>query len=292
MSKKLPWKTLSSDQNTVTLSKFCGDFAVAGTTPNSTDEDLLRQALVIDLETTGTDVKEDKIIELALRTFTFNRETGEIVSINDSYADFEDPQQPLSEQIVQLTGITDKDVAGKKIDWAKVTEILNGSHLIIAHNARFDRGFLDRYMKESRKKVWGCSNFQIDWLKRGFTKQNLEMLCAYHGFFVEAHRALSDVDSLIHLLTMKDGETADTYFKELMTNAKRPRVKVSATNSRFETKDILRANRYRWNNQERVWWKEVYKDQQEEEISWLDKNVYGGDFQGKIDPVPLHKHFT
>ena len=87
------------------------------------------------------------------------------------------------------------------IDWNHVHNIINDSDIIVAHNAQFDRGFLDRYLPVSKEKLWACSHRDIDWLNRGFVKQSLELLSIWHGFYYESHRAMNDVDALIHLLT-------------------------------------------------------------------------------------------
>ena len=289
--KELPWRTLSRDSKKVTLNKFEGDFSFIPTTSSSFESDQIRKAVVLDLETTGIDKANDKIIEIGIRSFSFNRETGDITNLNQDYSGLEDPERSLPKEITLLTGLEDKDLKDKKIDWDKVVEILSEAQLVIAHNARFDRGFLDVYLEESKKKIWACSASQVNWLEHGFTKKSLETLCAYHGFFADAHRALNDVDALIHLLSMKD-KNDKPYFAELMENARKPRVRVSATNSPFETKDLLKARGYRWNNNSRVWSKEILAELSDEEAKWLTDNVYQGEFRGNTEEIPLVKNFA
>ena len=52
-----------------------------------------------------------------------------------------------------------------------VNEIFSISQLCVAHNASFDRAFLDRYLDGSKTKVWACSINDINWIERGFTNK-------------------------------------------------------------------------------------------------------------------------
>ena len=62
----------------------------------------------IDTETTGLLVQEDRIFELGMVTF----ENG---VITDSFCEFIDPMQTLSDVIVQKTGVDNSQVSGKPI---------------------------------------------------------------------------------------------------------------------------------------------------------------------------------
>ena len=94
--------------------------------------------VIIDIETTGLSCMEDEIIELsALR-----------VSNEKVIADFSmlaRPQKRLSNQIVQLTGITEEMLC---LDGKPLKEALQafltfiGEERVIAHNAAFDESFL------------------------------------------------------------------------------------------------------------------------------------------------------
>ena len=65
------------------------------------------KGIFLDVETTGLSHEIDKIIEIALVPFEFSKD-GRIFKIHDSYSCLEDPQIPLTEKIVALTGLTNK----------------------------------------------------------------------------------------------------------------------------------------------------------------------------------------
>ena len=284
---------LSQDGKTITLHRLDLDSMTQFPKylkPDSTDwieqnRDLIRVASVIDVETTGLEQERDEIIEVGVRQFQFNRETGEILSIGNFYSAFQDPGFPLSEEIQNLTGITDELVKGQKIHWETLDQCLGRSHLIIAHNASFDRPFIDAKSKVSSEKIWGCSLKQIDWAKKGLSSQKLEALCHSHGFFNDAHRALSDADSLIYLLSLTDQNLQTPYFFELITEARKPSVMVHAKFAPFEVKDALRGRKYRWDPTQKVWSKVISKDLADQETEWLTTEIYQGKFRGQIEEI-------
>ena len=61
-----------------------------------------------------------------------------------SFGDLEDPGIPITPEITEITGITNEMVAGKRIDDAQVVELVSGACIVIAHNLKFDRPFLEQ----------------------------------------------------------------------------------------------------------------------------------------------------
>ena len=82
-------------------------------------------------------------------------------------------------------------VKDHQIDWNRVIEILNLSQLCVAHNAAFDRAFLDKNLAESKNKVWACSINDIDWIERGFTNSKLELLLIITIIFIKFRKAVN-----------------------------------------------------------------------------------------------------
>jgi DNA polymerase III epsilon subunit-like protein len=73
-------------------------------------------AAVVDVETTGTNPDHDKIIELGICLFEYDRETGRIYKVLGSWEWLEDPRFPIPREITDITGITNEMVAGERID--------------------------------------------------------------------------------------------------------------------------------------------------------------------------------
>lgn len=93
--------------------------------------------VVFDVETTGFSSKNDKIIEIG----AVKIKNGEIV---DSFNTLINPEEPLKDEIIALTGITDSMLTNQP----KIGEIIGkfeefiSNSLLVAHNASFDMGFL------------------------------------------------------------------------------------------------------------------------------------------------------
>jgi DNA polymerase-3 subunit epsilon len=229
--------------------------------------------VAIDVETTGLDATSDRIIELAMRRFLFD-ESGRIVKVDDARSWREDPGEPLSEEIIRLTGLTDADLCGAEIDEAAATRLLNSADLVIAHNAAFDRKFVERRLPFAAGLAWCCSCVEVDWAAAGFDGRALGWLVAQSGWFYDGHRAENDVDAVIGLLfhELPDGRTV---LADLLESSRCPSALIEAIGADFQVKDALRARGYRWNPNQKVWWKEVGPADVVAEEFWLARNVYG-----------------
>jgi hypothetical protein len=127
----------------------------------------LRLGLVVDVETTGLDPQRDEIIELAMTPFNYSLD-GTVFSVGDSFQGLRQPSEPIAPEITAITGITNEMVAGQVIDPAEVAKFAAPASLIIAHNAAFDRRFLERFSDVFSTKPWACSFSQVDWAAEGF----------------------------------------------------------------------------------------------------------------------------
>jgi DNA polymerase-3 subunit epsilon len=111
-------------------------------------------AAVVDVETTGTNSDRDKIIELGICHFEYDRQNGQIYKVLGSWEWFEDPGFPIRPEITNMTGITDEMAADQRIDDSAVSDLLDRVVLVIAHNADFDRRFLERRVPVFTTKHW------------------------------------------------------------------------------------------------------------------------------------------
>mgnify|MGYP003393296350 CR=1 FL=1 len=287
------WVGKSEDGNKVELHRFQGDFFAQegkGADWLAANRSHLRKAVVVDLETTGLSSFTDVIIEIGAREVFFT-DAGEIAFIGDSVSAFSDPGFPLPPEITKITGIRDEDLEGQSIDWPKFEALCAGADFLVAHNAAFDKSFLDLKSKSSRALPWACSLTQVAWDLEGYPSRKLEILAIYHGFFSDAHRALADVDALVHLLEFK-GREGRAYFAAILENYRKPLVRLIAANSPFESKDKLKSRGYSWDSERRYWHRKLPKEKLPTELDWITSAVYGGNFRGRCEDIPLERNFS
>ena len=236
---------------------------------------IARRVIVLDTETTGLDSKSESIIELAMLSVLVDTVTGLPMGPVSVYESFEDPGKPISPQITEITGIDDSMVKGLRIDDAAVNTLVAQADLIVAHNAGFDRPFVEARLPVFVGKAWGCSFLGIDWKKEGSGSAKLEFLASERGWFYDAHRAQVDCHALLQVLAspLSDGQTGLT---RLLAGAEQTRYKLRATGAPFEAKDKLKSRGYRWDGEGRVWWCSLGSDALlDAECAWMRAEVYG-----------------
>ena len=236
-------------------------------------------AAVVDVETTGTNPDRDKIIELGICLFEYDRHSGRIYKVLGSWGWFEDPGLSISAEITKITGITDAMVAGHSIDDRAVNDLLSRVVLVIAHNADFDRRFLEKRLPAFATKHWACSRTDIDWKAEGIRSSALEFVAYSLGFFHDAHRAASDCRATVHALAQRLPGTGRLALQALLEQARLPSWRLWARDAAIEKKDLLKARGYSWSPGEagrpKCWYRDVADADKAAEAGWLRANVMG-----------------
>jgi DNA polymerase III subunit epsilon len=244
---------------------------------HSADDTPKLVAAIVDVETTGTNPESDKIIELGICLFEYGRHNGKIYKVLGSWEWFEDPGFSIPPEITNLTGITDEMVAGHSIDDPTVNDLLGRVVLVIAHNAAFDRRFLERRLPAFAIKHWGCSRGDIDWKAEGIRSAALEFVAYSLGFFHDGHRAASDSLATLHMLAQPLPGTGRLALQALLEKARTPTWRLWARDSAIETKDLLKNGGYTWSPGEfgrpRCWYRDVSDADKTAEVTWLQANV-------------------
>lgn len=155
------------------------------------------EVCILDVETTGYDLDRDSLIEVAAAIMR----GPEVV---DRFSSLVDPLVPIPIEITKLTGIDDDTVAGAPCADSVVSRLKEfvGGRAIVAHNASFDRGFLER--------VAGRGAFGERWLdslvlaRIGLPRLRSHRLSDLAAAFApdaaeRAHRAGDDVAALCRI---------------------------------------------------------------------------------------------
>lgn len=245
----------------------------------------LRTGLFVDVETTGLDPRNDEIIELAMTRFYYSPE-GRIHGIGESFQGFRQPSRPIPPEVTAITGITDAMVAGHQIDPAEVASFAAPSALVAAHNAGFDRRFLERFCDVFKTKPWACSMSQVDWAAEGHEGVKLAYLAGGAGFYYDKHRAVNDCAAAIELLSIPLPKSGVLALAALLDAARRPTWRIRAEGAPFDLKDALKARGYRWDDGSsgapRAWYVDVLDSDKDSEIRFLQREIY----QREVDLHP------
>ena len=186
---------------------------------------MLKDYVVIDLEMTGLNAKTDKILEVAAVRIRNGEET-------EYFSAIVNPQVPLNEKVINLTGITQADAdAGLPLDQTiEAFLAFLGEDILVGQNIIFDFSFLKQWAVNHKISL---EKNAVDTLKlaRLFLpkeqKKDLESLCGYFGISrINAHRALDDARETAEIfekLKLEYGEKNTEAFlpKPLLYKAKK-----------------------------------------------------------------------
>ena len=240
-----------------------------------------RVALFVDVETTGLSADADAVTEFAAVPFTYGVADGAVYEVGEAVVGLEDPRRPIPPDVVALTGITDEMVRGRRLDDTAVGAALGRSSLVIAHNAEFDRPFLERRFPAFARKPWACSLREVPWERFGVRSTKLEWLLMHRcaEFHADAHRADADCRAGVHLLATPL-PCGTRPMQLLLAACRMETARVWAVGAPFAAREALKARRYKWSPGEggrpKAWYTDVPIERADAECGWLDTAVYGG----------------
>ncbi|MFT8369259.1 DNA polymerase III subunit epsilon [Acetobacter papayae] len=156
----------------------------------------MKRSVLFDTETTGLDpATGDRVIEIAALELVGDLPTGRAFHV------LLDPQRDVPEEASRVHGFTIDDLRGKPLFADKAAEFLEfiGEDPLIAHNARFDFGFLNAELKRAGRQPLDMARMvdTLDMARARFPgmPNSLDALCRRFGVDLSArttHNALLD----------------------------------------------------------------------------------------------------
>ena len=146
---------------------------------------------IVDLETTGTAAASDGITEIGIVRVL----NGEVI---EEWSSLVNPETTIPPEIQALTGITDAMVRDAPTFSELADEVLArlDGHLFVAHNARFDYGFIKNAFRRHGVPFTAdvlCTVRLSRKLYPQYAQHNLDSLIARHGLDAPGrHRAMGD----------------------------------------------------------------------------------------------------
>ena len=171
---------------------------------------------IVDLETTGTRPATDRITEIGV----LEVERFEVVS---QWSTLVNPGVPVPSEIQALTGIT-REMLAEAPRFAELARDLHerlDGRVFVAHNARFDYGFLRREFDRAGIRFHARAVCGVKLARRLYPRErghDLDSLIERHGIACAArHRAMGDADALWQFLRI----ALDEHGEDVITVAAR-----------------------------------------------------------------------
>ena len=163
---------------------------------------------IVDLETTGAHPVHDRVTEIAVIEVDGGEVTGE-------WSTLVNPETTIPAAIQALTGITNDMVAGAPRFGALAVEL--GARLagrvLVAHNARFDYGFLKQEFERAGHQYRARTLCTVKLARRLYpehARHNLDSLIERHGLECRArHRAMGDAEAVWQFLRVAEAERGE-----------------------------------------------------------------------------------
>ena len=157
--------------------------------------------VVVDLETTGLKPGSAGICEIGAVAV-------EALEPGATFETFVNPRRPLPAAVAALTGIESRALRGAPPPELAVRRFLDfaGDAVLVAHNARFDLGFLDVEVERLTGRRLAAPVVDTVWLARRLldgrvSRVGLSALSSFFGTSVQpCHRALPDAQATAEIL--------------------------------------------------------------------------------------------
>jgi DNA polymerase-3 subunit epsilon len=174
--------------------------------------------IAFDTETTGFDARgDDRLTEIGCVELIDFLPTG------NTYHTYLDPQRDLSEKVTEITGLTTEFLKGKPLFKDVAQDFIDfvGDSPMIAHNASFDRGFINAALERDGLDPYPTRRF-IDTLMMAREKfpgasNSLDALCKRFDISLASrttHGALVDAELLAKVyLELKGGRARSLEFE-------------------------------------------------------------------------------
>jgi len=174
---------------------------------------MLPSFVMLDLETTGGNPVSDRIIEIAAVRLEEGREVAR-------WSTLVNPGRWISPFITSLTGIDNAMVADAPcfdVAAPRLLELLDGA-VLVAHNVRFDHGFLKNEFQridiDLRVRLM-CTVRLSRKLYPQHKGHGLDAILRRHGLHSSArHRAMGDVNAVLEFLALARGELGSEHVRQ------------------------------------------------------------------------------
>lgn len=219
--------------------------------------------LGLDLETTGLDTAQDRIIEIGL--VVYDSSADKMLDMVNLLVQ-QDLASPEAVKVAaEVAGLSQADLSRRGLPPAEVLSVtadyMAGTAAVVAHNGTlFDKVLLavefKRHGIAMPDKVWIDTCLDLPYPPKVSTRK-LTYLAVEHGFMNPfPHRAIFDVITMLQVLRQYDVDLA-------LDSAQQPTLAVQALTN-YDQRDLAKAAGFYWRAERKAWIKAVKANKLEE----------------------------
>lgn len=162
----------------------------------------LENILILDTETGGLKPSEHALLEIGVIFYNLPTKSILLKTSGLLYAE-SNPVFHINKIDIESCKKVNPDIEHYFL--SLIVKAMRKSDLIIAHNASFDKGFVEEHVAQDYTLIWLCTKNDIKW---PISRLKLENISSYYGIdYTAAHRALDDCEILLKcLLKLPDFE--------------------------------------------------------------------------------------
>jgi len=206
----------------------------------------MKEILILDVETTGLDPETDVIVELGFVLFSVEHHST-IAQGSHLFGAASNPAEAINR--IPAAAVTNEEGWPRPGFDAFFLASASRAGVVAAHNASFDRSFLERNPRVDlgSSAQWICTHEDFPWpIERARGRSLVEIAVAHDVPVVSAHRALDDCRLLAEIFTRIPD------LDERLEIAGRPRMAYKALVS-YDQREQAKAAGFRWNPEMKIW---------------------------------------
>lgn len=196
---------------------------------------------IVDTETSGIDPATGELLEVAYAVYSLEHGLADAGSrLVEAKANEASGVNGISLDLVVAHGYPRTSVR----EWLEVQT--NGADTIVAHNADFDR----QWLPELHDRPWICTCNDVTWPEPVQSRALTAVALAHGVGVVDAHRALTDVMTIVRLFDALRKRGVDV--AELLAAGLRPKATFRALVS-YDDREKAKAAGFRWEGATKSW---------------------------------------
>tara|TARA_R110001592_G_scaffold112965_1_gene311581 strand:- start:3658 stop:4374 length:717 start_codon:yes stop_codon:yes gene_type:complete len=155
---------------------------------------------IVDSETNGIHVDACDIIELGALKVRYSPSAQRLTSIDDMLSCYEAPPNPISDEVIEITGISNEMLTGRMFNNAEVEQWFAEPGAILCNSKKYEQAFIEKRFPALCGREWLCLQEDIPWTNFGYRRISLSALLVEYGWHLCHMFTYMDCFAIAYLL--------------------------------------------------------------------------------------------